>query len=93
MKTALALCLAAGALALGMLAVSAPRADAQGSAERGSGVESGPAGGQRPSDGAPPSQRHPDAQAVEEEAPGATDEVPGVRQGCPDPRRKLELIV
>jgi|GEM_PF-2992192 len=90
MRAAIATRLAAGALAVCLLAGGAGPAAPQGASERGQAAEPR-AGAPDADEGGSPAQARPDGEG-EEGAP-AEDAAPGGGQGCPDLGRKLELVV
>ena len=92
MKAGNTLTLVAGIVALSALATAGTGASAQTTrpdANRGS-EASPPPPQARPLE-RPPAQRQPGAPSPSEDGPSAQDDLPV--PGCPDPGRKLELIV
>jgi hypothetical protein len=92
MKTANPQGLTIAALAVGLTVSLCGSAGAQAKPEPGHGPEAGvPKAQGRP--GATPKRLLPQPRPVEEDAPAASEDAPSRWQGCPDPGRKLELIV
>jgi hypothetical protein len=92
MKTANSWGLAIAALTAGVSMSLCGFAGAQGKPESGRGPEADvPKAQGRPE--AAPKRMLPQPRPVEEDAPAASEEAPGRWRGCPDPGRKLELIV
>lgn len=92
MKTAITQGLVVATLAVCLSASLCGAAGAQEKPEAGRGPEAGvPKAQGRP--GATPKRLLPQPRPVEEDSPAASEEAPGRWQGCPDPGRKLELIV
>ena len=91
MKATISSTLVAGALCLCVLLMPGREALAQTKPEAARPEAANPSLKDR-SDRAP-APRRPDAQAPSEDAPAAQEDMPMVPGACPDPGRKLQLIV